>query len=1248
MTSKASKSKDETIEEKYQKMSQHEHVLKLPDTYIGSISPDQADLWIVNVKNKMERKSITFVPGLYKIYDEILINARDHAMREETCKNIKVSFNKKTGEVVVFNDGPGIDVVIHPKHRVYIPEMIFGQLLTSTNYDKKGKTWGGKNGIGAKAANIFSTQFKVETVDAKTHKKYEQTFSKNMYVIGKPIISDCRSESYTKISFIPDYTRFGVDGLTDDMLSLFKKRVYDLACTCAVKKVSVYLDDVQVPVTKFEEYVRMFCTVENIRDKQVVYVNINENWRVAVIYSPGSDEGFRQISFVNGVWTYSQVGGTHVAHVTEQLTKGLMTYIKEHHKGANVQQSYLKSNMIVFVDCVIEDPAFTSQTKEQLITRASEFKPKKCELGVNFIVAVAETGIVADAVAFAEIKDTLTLNKKLNGKKTSKIRVEKHDKALWAGTKKSTYCRLIITEGDSAKTFALTGRAEVDKGQERLGVFPIRGKMLNVREATKKQQERNEEIKSIIQILGLKFGTTYTETNINKLNYGGILILTDQDPDGSHIKGLVINFIHYYWPSLLKINGFLQTMATPLVKAFKNTDKDEKHPMIFYSMADYADWKKKQGVNISKWHTKYYKGLGSSEDDEVREAFADFEKKVLSFTWESDTIDSNKVEQKKLVDADLDDDEPEDDSESNADTKSTKSGEGEQEVEDTASKSCDAIMVAFSKNHVSDRKQLVTNYREEVQLEPVNQQIPFSEFIHKDWVQFAHYDTTRSIPSICDGQKPSQRKILFTMLNEKYTRAKPARVSELSGNITKTANYLHGDKSLQDAIVSMAQNFPGSNNINLLYPAGNFGTRRQGGKDAAASRYIHTYLPELTYKIFRREDEPIYEYAMDDGVYYEPKIYAPIIPMILVNGSTGIGTGFSSNIPMYNPSEIIDNIIRLIDGKEPKSMMPWYKGYNGKITAIDDRKNETTGKYEIINDHTLKITELPIKVWTEDYENFIRSLEIGYIERDKKTGKEKKQPDSKVKLQCLTDYSNTSLPNTVELALTFDGHTLQQLIKKKTIESRLKLTSTKEVSNTNMYLFNTKGVLHKYESVIDILKEFYHFRLAVYVKRKEYHSRILKNEIDIVEYKIKFLKEIIKETFTINKRKKVDIIQELVDKKYPMLSRDINAVMPTKNDDKEVDETETSKTETKVVYKSYKYITDLPLFSLTEEKLAELQEQRDMRNAEYEKYMNTPVKELWREELKELAKVYDVWYKIELDSLKKSSKSKDARKTIKK
>ena len=183
--------------------------------------------------------------------------------------------------------------------------------------------------------------------------------------------------------------------------------------------------------------------------------------------------------------------------------------------------------------------------------------------------------------------------------------------------------------------------------------------------------------------------------------------------------------------------------------------------------------------------------------------------------------------------------------------------------------------------------------------------------------------------------------------------------------------------SLQGAIVGMAQNFVGSNNINLLQPNGQFGTRIMGGTDSASARYIHTQLNPLTDYIFPSKDFPLLDYVDDDGLLVEPKWYCPIIPMVLVNGMVGIGTGFSTNIPQFNPKECINNIRRKMDGKPYLSMMPHYKGFTGKITKKMEKNNTvkfiTRGKYKVVNE-MVEISELPVGKWTHDFKEYIENI----------------------------------------------------------------------------------------------------------------------------------------------------------------------------------------------------------------------------------------------------------------------------------
>lgn len=1238
----------EVSKEKYVKLTHHEHILKLPDTYIGSVKSDKLMMWIVDEDGKFVHKEITYVPALYKIYDEILVNAHDHSVRDPACKTIKVKISKKTGKVTVWNDGNGIDVSMNKKENMYNPELIFGNLLTSSNYDQKGKTWGGKNGYGAKLTNIYSTHFYVTTVDVINKKKYHQHFYDNMYKKDKAEITkiDDNEKPYTKISFIPDFKRFGLEGFTNDIIGLFKKRAYDISA-CDYKRVKVYLNNELININSFGDYIKLhFPDIEGNKT-QMTYKEINEYWKVGVVYTP--DEGFSHISHVNGIWTYSQDGGTHVNHVMSGIIDGLTKYIKAKYKDITIRPSYLKDNMTVFIDCTTTDPNFTSQTKECLKINVSDFI-KKCNIDENFIATISKMDIVNDAVNLAKSKENTVL-KKTDGKKTKRVNVPKLCDAMYAGSKKSRECRLIITEGDSAQSFAIDGLNVI--GREYYGVFPIRGKMLNVRDAPPKKILQNKEIESIKKVMGLQQNVVYNEENLKKLRYGGILVLTDADVDGSHIKGLVMNFIQAFWPELMAVKGFFQTISTPIIKVTKKsaevkkklTDKDQ---IIFYTLSEYNKWVKENQTTMNKWNVKYYKGLGTSVSKEAREAFEDFDRKLLSYIWEYNDAKielSMKNSSKSITKSEMM-------SETEKSSASSKKTTRKDVVSDKTSefrsqfkngKSYEAIMLAFSKECADKRKKWLGNYDKNDIIDTTNQEIPFTDFVNKDLKHFSNYDNERSIPSICDGFKPSQRKILFTVIDKKYdSKAKEQKVQGLGSAVQKRTSYIHGETSLFEAITKMAQNFVDSNNINLLYPSGNFGSRRLGGNDSASARYIFTYLEPIAKLIFRKEDEPIYTYKEEENIIVEPEVFAPIIPMILVNGAHGIGTGYSTRIPSYNVKDIIANIKLLLNDEDVDTMIPWYKGFKGTITQQNESSYISHGVYEIIDEYTLRITELPIGTWIQDYDDFIKSiLTSNKSEKSDKSEKETK----KQKQYFVDDCCNLSGNNTIDFTLKFSGHTLQNMIKNGTLEKQLKLCSSINISD--MHLHAVSGKILKYDCPEDILNDFYDFRLEMYEKRRNYHIRYLQNELDIIKYKIKFIKYVIKKKIILHDKNTKAVIEELAELKFPKLSKDLNAIdIDAVVSDEDENEDKDEKKASKKTYKTYNYITDLGMFSLTKDKMAILEKQHEDKKCELEEYKKMTSKELWLKELNELEVFYDKWLEDTLEEMRVTPKKTKGKRKI--
>ncbi|PPS93064.1 DNA topoisomerase 2 [Cryptosporidium hominis] len=1377
-----------TVEERYQKKTQIEHILLRPDTYIGSTEFHEQALWVWDDSNmKMVYKTINYVPGLYKIFDEILVNAADVKAREistknnhifEKCTCIKVEINREKKEITVFNDGEGIPIEIHREHQVYVPELIFGHLLTSDNYDdNEDRVTGGRNGFGAKLTNIFSKEFKVECGDNNTGRIFKMTWYDNMSKKSEENIKDNYSgKSYVKITFKPDLSRFGnMKDFDDDIISLLNKRVYDISGTSGVK---VYLNGSLIPIKDFKSYTLLYLksrmnntnniennnnnnnnnekktsttrTLRNTNKKNmsennsyddefenynienedeydnnfeedimeddewddepksskkknsnsnskkkksgqngdgsssslilsggggsdtnsplIIYESVPK-WEIVISESDGGQ--FQHVSFVNSICTIK--GGTHISYVLDPLINAILKKVQTKNKGGmDVKSNHVKNHIWIFIKCLIVNPSFDSQTKETLTTKVSKFG-SVCTLSEKTINSVVKSSIVENVLMWAQLKQSMELKKKMksNQKNTVTSRllgIPKLEDANEAGGPHSKKCTLILTEGDSAKTSCLAGLSIV--GRDYFGVFPLRGKLLNVREASFKQQIGNVEIQNILKILGLGIGQKYDNGPVN-LRYGSLMLMTDQDHDGSHIKGLIINLIHYYWPSLIHFRGFLKQFVTPIVKAKKGSNE-----ISFFTLYEYEQWRKNNSSNLNGWRFKYYKGLGTSTDLEFKEYFTKIENHSIEFDWMDDQDD-------------------------------------------------EAIDMAFSKKRTEDRKNWIESYKEGTYVDySINNQcrnLRYFDFIHKELVLFSRYDTTRSIPNLLDGLKPGQRKVLFATFKKKLNNE--LKVAQLAGYVAEHSAYHHGESSLQSTIVNMAQNFVGSNNLNLLEPCGQFGSRKEGGKDASAARYIFTKLSKWTRYIFPEADDPLLTYLYDDGQQIEPLYYVPIIPMILVNGTDGIGTGWSSSVPNYNPKDIIMNLKRMLKGEMMIPMTPWYKSFKGKIfpikqkskknstnngggnnnrkkTAINSFNNgsnssiligsqvdaedddlqqiqrtnnmgngiieetlelganyETFGNWYKKNEETLVITELPVRRWTQDYKEWLESTLLPAPNAD----------NDNIENSWIIDYRDNSSHESVHITVRMRPEKLQQA-EMEGIEKIFRLKST--LSTSNMTLFDHNSRIVRYETELDILKEFIPIRLEMYEKRKNYLLSKLNYEKCLLEQKILFLKLVIqgviglsnksKETLVSdlkkNNIKSIKQVQELTqwvgvggsnlaqnsisgsgigehpsfvdsgDNSMDYINFEMNSFDYLESSQKDgiLESTSYSRETNKGnELKLFDYLLSMPLWSLTKEKMELLEADLIKKTEEYEKLLKTSIEEIWNTELDELLKVIE-------------------------
>ena len=1089
---------------KFTKLSQREHVLHRPDMYTGSLAPEMSPHVVCRSNGDFIEKNVKVAPAFLQVVEEVLMNSADRvsAKHEEGGESIehpttKILVEVDGGTVTVTNDGSGIPCVHMEEHNMYAAELIFGHMLTSSNYDdSKKRLSAGRNGAGIKTLNIFSTSMHIETVDASRSKKYVQVFENNMSVVKKPKITSYSGKPYTKVTANIDLERFGMKGesISKDVVGILRRRAHEIhMCSMDNIKVSFNGDAVKTPSP--EKYMAMYGV-----DKTKMVSTTIPRWKVAIAFTPENGE-FRQYSFVNSTCTPS--GGTHLNHVIDPLLKDMTESLRKKFKSPKLRPALVKECLTVIISAHIENPSFSSQTKDCLTLHPRDFG-SSFTIPDNFSTKLLKCGVSDYVHELLKSKDS-SLLKNSDGKKTSVIKgIPNLSDATWAGTKKSGQCYLMVTEGLSALTTALSATAVI--GRDKFGCFPLKGKGLNVRDASAAAISNNVELTNIKKILGLQNGMDYDDTS--KLRYGGLIILSDQDLDGTHIRALIINMFDVLWPSLVKI-GFVHTINTPIVRATRGVDVK-----LFYNDQQYKNWERSTG-NSNLYKIKYYKGLGGIEASEARSFFKDVQNIIVKY------------------------------------------------ITDLEAK--EALSLAFSKDRAGDRKKWLMDYNEDSVLDTSEREVDISDFVHKELIHFSHSDNCRSIPSAIDGFKTTQRKVLHGSFLRNIISTE-AKVAQIAGFISDKEHYLHGETSMCSTIVGMAQNFVGSNNIELLQPKGQFGSRLAGGHDAASPRYIFVQMSKLTPVIFPRIDEAVLRYRVDEGSTVEPYNYVPIIPMILVNGSSGIGTGFSTNVPSYNPVELVQNVKRRLKGIPPVDLIPYYRGFTGDISETDEGVYTTSGTFSV-DKLKVGITELPVGSWSSPYKVYLEGL---------------------VEKKLISAYTE----GCTDVDVVFEVF-LKDQMGNMDIMKLLKLNST--IRTSNMHLFTSDNQIRKYGNAQEIEDDHFEARLSLYKKRKEFQIKILEHESNVLYEKCRFFDAKINGTIKMENVKYEKVISNLEKMGFEKMSVSFDSDIVT-----------------------FDYLTDIKLFSVTAEKLKALKEKKDSKLKELEVLRKNTIKNIWLEELNEL------------------------------
>lgn len=1116
----------------YKKLQLHEQILLRPDTYIGSCKNiPSSDPIYVKVGERIKEKNITYPEGLVRLFVEAVSNAIDNTWRslQENITPKFIKINIADNKISVWNDGKNIPLDIHPEEKIPIPELIFGNLLTSSNYnDNEERKTSGKNGLGIKICSVFSSMFSVEIYNKDAGKIYTQVWRDNMYkkepavykTKGFPKTIEDGKNGYTMVEFIPDFKRFGVEGFTDDIMALFEKLIYDTAMTVSLKGVKVIYNGSLVAVNNIKDYVKLYFE-EEPKDMMTL-----ASADCKVVVCPNNE--FTHVSFVNGI--YTKDGGVHVKKWSDTIFKPISEKINTTLKDKSIDISHVKKHFFIFIYADVSNPLFGNQNKTRFDGPPVEAELKEAEL--KKLMKWEFVDKIKDTLKSKELSNLKTQTERKRGT----VNVEGLKDANFAGKKgKNIDCVLCITEGDSANTYAISGMKyglkfgdkEV-KGRDYIGSLPVRGKFLNVRNASIQSLLKNTEVKSLIQAFDLQFDVDYTnDENFKKLRYGKLMAITDADVDGYHITGLLFNFIHKLFPSLAKRKGFFNLMRIPIVKI---GGKHNKSFFTQHSAEEYIEKNKPKKDDI-----KYFKGLGTAQDEDIEE---DFGRRIVEFE-----VDENG----------------------------------------------DQMMVnIFGKENADFRKEWIMNHENSHQEEGkdyVVQDLSVSNFLNNEMILFSIDDCKRSIPSMTDGLKESQRKILFSAFKRRLLyNDKSIKVAQFSGYVAEHSSYHHGEQNLVDTTIKLAQTFVGSNNIPLFFNEGQFGSRVKNGDDAASGRYLFTKLNLPTRTIFRPEDDDFLNDRIEEGETVEKEFYVPIVPMILVNGcSAGIGSGFSSSVPSYKLEDIITGINKWLDKGSLEGfddIKPWYRGFNGNIT-VEGKKIITEGVYEKIKEKTYRVTELPIgkaNISIDKYEEFLKKLQ------------EEKQ---------ITSFSSNCTESIVDFTIN---------ITEEFEVSHKSLNLLDSVYTSNMVLFDPSNKIKKYETVQDILEEFCNVRYSLYEVRKDGIVKSMEEDLLYIRNKIKFIGEIINNTISLKERDDESLNKELATKKYALKDG------------------------------SYDYLLNIQVRSMTSKRVIELKEKEAELKKQLEVYKNKTIKDIWRGEMDELVKDYNKW--LEFENGRKVSKKK--------
>ena len=1106
----------------YAQSTELEHIHNQTGMYLGTKEVSMCSEYVFDEKTKKITKQIVEIsPAALKCFDEIIVNAIDQNTKNVIAKKKKcdiwvdINIDEKKKSMVIFieNNNSCVPVCIQTTtdgREMYTPQFIFGEFRTSSQFKNKTNNshgdiknttvTGGVYGTGAKAVNAFSKYFSVETWDDINKVHYFQSWENKFQQTNEPEIEDAdNTKPKTKFEFelnLEDFEMTTIKRLRD-----FEKMAYMRTLHTAIFTGSrVYWNGDELKY-KIPDVIKMHNVHYNLLECPIIGDN-GLKWNIGLATHDG-DNGMEYLSIMNGI--FIRLGGTHIDFIVDQVMKFIKEdYLKLAKKNGETKPKFLtnriKKYMFVSIIGQIDHKAFSGQRKDSISASSKNYSGFKIPENIlNSYWKSLKPLVESSMITKTKIETSNKTTKK-------RVKAKKYTKAKFAGTNKKQKCSLFLAEGDSAISTIDTGisNKHTELNYDYYGIFSVQGVIPNIRKKIKwivekktgdkypqlhKDILKSERLMSLFSILGLDVNNRYDDIkDIEKLNYGCVIIATDQDEDGKgNIRSNIINMFQTLWPNLVS-HGFIKFIKTPVIRAFHKTGRERV--IEFYSEQKYHEWV--ETVDDSKYEIVYYKGLASHGNKEVINIFKNWKNILYQIT--SDNY-------------------------------------SEILCEVYFGKNADLRKKALSSPSVGTEEDFYTN----------DYKLNLSHHLNSDTRQYQKYNCERHIPHEIDGLTPSKRKITYGSMKKFKNNNSREKIYQLGGYITQNMNYHHGDASLNGTMIKMAQTFVGATQYPFLRELSKFGSRKFGGSDAGQPRYIYTKLNKvLTEAMFPWDDEYILRYTYDDGSQGEPVFMVPIICLPILDNYISPGHGWATKKwgRDYNHvSEHLKDCIKAgeyVDIKEDYNLSEW--NIDHTITLNTQGNEQSTGDYERRGD-IITITELPLLVWGNNLINGKDEKKTDKMDNDAmvKSTKDKQIPRYKSLIdnphvKNVTDYTDG---NDIKIEIEFEKGAVDKIMGEYgygDVDPMIHyLDLTQSLTPTLCFMTQDKTV-KQYAEYKDVFKNWFGVRLEYYHLRIERMLILLKLRILRLENKIRFAEN--RNSYTLNEVDEKDQVFILSENKY--------------------------------------------------------------------------------------------------------------------